>query len=165
MQYDSVQHFLRAGRAQLAKGPVALVFVEDDVEVDTTLRHHLDLGFAAVITFMPDAFDLAPDLAQLCTRVSMPTPRGQDMVDTVNAVTAAAPGLWIYFCFNAEYLFYPFCESRTIGEMLAFHTEERRDAMLTYGDRSLCGRSRRHAQCRLARNGTARPNRVLCAGP
>ena len=50
----------------------------------------------------------------------------------VNGIAAKAPGQWFYFCHNAEYLFFPFCESRTIGEMLAFHTEERRDAMLTY---------------------------------
>jgi hypothetical protein len=50
----------------------------------------------------------------------------------VNAVIAAAPGQWIYYCFNAEYLFFPFCETRSVGEMLAFHAEERRDAMLTY---------------------------------
>jgi len=27
---------------------------------------------------------------------------------------------------------FPFCETRTMGEMLAFYTEEQRDAMLTY---------------------------------
>ena len=50
----------------------------------------------------------------------------------VNRVIAAAPGIWLYYCYNAEYLFHPFCETRNIREMLAFHTEERRDAMLTY---------------------------------
>ena len=39
---------------------------------------------------------------------------------------------WLYYCFNAEYLLFPFCETRSIGEMLAFHAEERRSAMLTY---------------------------------
>ncbi len=38
----------------------------------------------------------------------------------------------MYYCYNAEFLFFPFCETRSIAEMLAFHTEERRDAMLTY---------------------------------
>ena len=132
MQYDSVSQFLRTGKAHLAKGPVALIFVEDDVEIDSTLRHHLDLGFAKVIAFMPTAFDLAEDLAETCPRVTMDSPRGAAMRDAVNAVNAAAPGLWLYYCFNAEYLFYPFCETRTIGEMLTFHTEERRDAMLSY---------------------------------
>ena len=44
----------------------------------------------------------------------------------------AFPGLWIYYCFNSEYLFYPFCETRTVRDLIAFHAEERRDAMLTY---------------------------------
>lgn len=132
MQYTSVSHFLRAGRSHLTKGPVALIFVEDDAEIDTTLRHHLDLGFNAVIAFLPKAFAIAPDLAGRCPRVHMDSARGQPMLDAVTAVAGAAPGLWIYYGFNAEYLFYPFCETRTINEMLAFHSEERRDAMLTY---------------------------------
>jgi len=39
---------------------------------------------------------------------------------------------WIYCCFNAKYLFYPFCETRNNKEMLSFLNEERQDAMLTY---------------------------------
>ena len=53
--------------------------------------------------------------------------------DVVNAVIKAAPrDSWLYYGYNAEYLFYPFSDSRTVGEMLAFHAEERRRAMLTY---------------------------------
>ena len=48
------------------------------------------------------------------------------------AVIRAVPtGTWLYYGFNAEFLFYPFCETRSVGEMLAFHTEERRAAMLS----------------------------------
>ena len=50
----------------------------------------------------------------------------------INAVIDAAPGVWFYYCYNAEYLFHPFCETRSISEMLTFHTEERRDAVLSY---------------------------------
>jgi hypothetical protein len=57
---------------------------------------------------------------------------GDSVFEAVNAVIAAAPGLWMYYCYNGEYLFYPFCETRTVGEMLAFHGEERRDGMLCY---------------------------------
>jgi hypothetical protein len=59
---------------------------------------------------------------------------GQDAATetAVNRIIAAAPGAWLYYGYNAEFLFYPFCETRTVGEMLAFHAEERRDAMLTY---------------------------------
>jgi hypothetical protein len=44
----------------------------------------------------------------------------------MNAIISALPRQWIYCCYNGEYLFYPFCESRSIGEMIAFTTEERR---------------------------------------
>ncbi|NHX28036.1 hypothetical protein HA397_29320, partial [Escherichia coli] len=50
----------------------------------------------------------------------------------LNRIIAAAPGVWLYYCYNAEYLFFPFCETRSVGEMLTFHGEERRDAMLCY---------------------------------
>ena len=60
----------------------------------------------------------------------MTTPGATEQV--VNAVINAAPDVWIYYCYNAEYLFHPFCETRTIGELLAFHSEERRDAVLAY---------------------------------
>lgn len=132
MTYDSLKQFLRTGSAHLVKGPIALIFIEDDVEIDSTLRHHVDLGFTKVIVFMPASFDLAEDLAELCPRVTMDLARGRPMIDAVNAVTKAAPAIWLYYCFNAEYLFFPFCETRGIGEMLAFHTEEQRDAMLTF---------------------------------
>ncbi|MGR3474974.1 MAG: hypothetical protein ACU0CJ_11700, partial [Sulfitobacter sp.] len=42
------------------------------------------------------------------------------------------PGQWLYYCYNAEYLFHPFSETRNVKELLAFHGEERRDAMLAY---------------------------------
>ncbi|WP_372887302.1 hypothetical protein [Shimia sp.] len=132
MRYASVSDLVNNGRAALAKGPLALVFAEDDVELDSTLRHHLDLGFKRVICLMPESFTIDPGLDDQVVRVTMDPANGAAMIDAVNRVIGAAPGQWIYYCFNAEYLFFPFCESRSIGEMLAFHSEERRDAMLSY---------------------------------
>lgn len=132
MHYESLDHFLKNAAITIAKGPVALVFAEDDVEVATTARHHLDIGFTRVLMFMPDEFDLPADVTERVERINYAPLRASDVVSAVNRVIAAAPGAWLYYCFNAEYLFFPFCETRTIGEMLAFHTEERRDAMLSY---------------------------------
>jgi len=132
MRYSSPNALLSDGRDALAKGPVALIFIEDDVEVASTLRHHLDLGFREVVAFMPRAFTLADDVAARVRRVDLDDTRGPDAIDVVNRFIAAAPGIWMYYCYNAEYLFYPFCEARTVGELLTFHGEERRDAMLTY---------------------------------
>ncbi|MEM1351132.1 MAG: hypothetical protein AAGF27_02245 [Pseudomonadota bacterium] len=132
MQYNSLQDFIERGTRALARGPIALIFVEDNIEVDTTLRHHEQSGFKTVVAFMPKMFDLPADLTLLVERVDY-DPTVEAAVETaVNAVIAAASGQWLFYCYNAEYLFFPFCETRSIGEMLAFHTEERRDAMLTY---------------------------------
>lgn len=132
MNYQSLDDFLKSGKDALAKGPVALIFVEDDVEVNTTLRHHLQCGFKSVLALMPDTFELARDVARQVHRVPFDCGPRNAVVAAVNKVIGAAPDIWLYYCYNAEFLFYPFCETRSVGEMLTFHSEERRDAMLTY---------------------------------
>jgi len=132
MQYRSLDHFLSEGQAALAKGPIALILVEDNVEIDTTVRHHQQYRFSQVIVLMPPSFELARDVAGTVIRIDYDPDSDLALETAVNRMIDAAPGQWLYFCYNAEYLFYPFCETRSIGEMLGFHTEERRDAMLTY---------------------------------
>lgn len=131
MQYSGLQDYISAAKGSI-KGPVAIILVEDEVEVDTTLRHHLQSGFKTVLTLMPAEFGLPRDLQDTVIRIDYNMSRDAAMEDAVNALIAAAPGEWMYYCYNAEYLFFPFCETRKIKEMLDFHTEERRDAMLTY---------------------------------
>jgi hypothetical protein len=132
VQYPSLSDFIAKGAAILAKGPIALIMAEDPVEVDTTIRHHLNAGFRAVILLAPDALAVPAELAELVHRVSYDVHGDAALPDAVNAVIDAAEGTWIYYCYNAEYLFHPFCETRNIREMIAFHAEERRDAILSY---------------------------------
>ncbi len=133
MQFDSLTAFAKSDEAVPKKGPVAIVLVEDDVEVATTLRHHQQAGFRHLIAFMPPEFELPRDLTDTVTRIDYDATVEGALESAVNGVIAVVPaGTWMFYCYNAEYLFHPFCETRTVGEMLAFHTEERRDAMLTY---------------------------------
>lgn len=133
MRYDSLTEFLQIGRDTLTVGPIAVILIEDDVEVDTTLRHHHELGFKTIVALMPADFKLPKDVNAFVHRVDYDATTHSAVETAINAVTdAASAGVWMYYCFNAEYLFFPFCESRSIGEMLAFHTEERRASMLTY---------------------------------
>ncbi len=132
MRYDSFETFLTEGTATLAKGPVALIFAEDAVEVDTTIRHHLDKGFRSLVVFAAAELDLPARLGDKVTRVDCDLMVDGALEGIVNGCIAAAPGLWFYYCYNAEYLFYPFCETRSVGEMISFNMEERRDAILTY---------------------------------
>ncbi|WP_371808593.1 hypothetical protein [Ruegeria sp. HKCCD7221] len=132
MQYNSLNSFLRTGAKALMKGPVALIFAEDDVEVDGTIQHHLNLGFKSLVVFMPQEFSLDPALADRIHRVTLTCAPRTTVFEAINKVMKAAPDVWMYYCYNTEYLFFPFCETRTIGELLAFHSEERRNSMLCH---------------------------------
>lgn len=133
MRYNGMADFIARAQDVLAKGPVAMIFVEDHVEVDTTIRHHLDSGFPTLLLFADEDLALPADLEARLHRIQHDTHQDNALPDAVNAINAAAPpGTWLYYCYNAEYLFFPFCETRTVRDLLAFHAEERRDAMLSY---------------------------------
>ncbi|MCX7558956.1 hypothetical protein OS190_05200 [Sulfitobacter sp. F26204] len=132
MHYTSLSEMIASETTTLAKGPLAIVMIEDDVEVATTLRHHQQMGFTAVIALMPAVFDLPRDLAETVIRVDYNMSDEEAMETAINSLMDPMAGQWVYYCYNAEYFFFPFCETRNVIEMLAFHTEERRDAMLSY---------------------------------
>ncbi len=113
-----------------AKGPVAFIIVEDAVEVESTIDHHQNIGFRTLILATPPGLGLDRDDV---VRFDHPTREESTTETLVTAIASALPrGTWLYYGYNAEYLFYPMSETRSVGEMLAFHAEERRSAMLTY---------------------------------
>ncbi|NAZ36106.1 glycosyltransferase family 2 protein [Rubellimicrobium sp. CFH 75288] len=134
MRHDSLEQFLRRGRDVLARGPVGLMLVEDDAEIGSTLRHHLDTGFRAIVVFAHPEIALPPEADDPRIRtVATDTLAPDALTRIVNGCIGATPrGTWLCYFYNAEYLFYPFCEHRTVGEMCTFAAEERRDAILTY---------------------------------
>ena len=132
MRYPSLNTFITSAKAALAKGPVAIIMAEDDAEVDTTLRHHRAAGFRELILLAPPEIQLPDEIEKTIHRVDMNVHVDGALMDTVNTLIEAAPGIWLFYCYNAEYLFHPFCEHRNVREMIAFHTEERREALLTY---------------------------------
>ncbi|KIN75786.1 hypothetical protein [Sulfitobacter mediterraneus] len=132
MHHSSLDELIKDAPEALAKGPVAVIMVEDNVEIDTSLRHHQQAGFKTIIALMPPEFDLPRDLSETIHRVDYDMSVEMAMEAAINALIDPAAGQWMYYCYNAEYLFYPFCETRNVVEMLAFHTEERRSALLAY---------------------------------
>lgn len=132
MQHGSLSAYIASTAATPPKGPMAVIMAEDGVEVDTTLRHHLRAGFAPVLLLAPPEIAVAKELDPQIHRIDHNVHSENALPGAVNALIAAFPGIWMYYCFNAEYLFHPFCEARTVRDLLSFHAEERRDAMLTY---------------------------------
>jgi len=132
-RFNSLSAFLTNGRDHLSVGPVALILVEDEVEIASTVRHHLDEGFKSVICFGSPEIDWPETLPPAVVRVDHAMWQANALSDVINGcIGAARAGVWLFYCYNAEYLFYPFCEHRTVGEMLTFCTEERRESVLTY---------------------------------
>jgi len=132
MKYQSINQFLQLGPRRLVDGPVGIVIVEDWVEIDSTLRHHLRLGFQNLIVIGPEQLPLEKDLQARVHHIwrDPVVPGGASAL--INPLLPAFEGRWVYYCFNAEYLFFPFCETRSIAEVTRFVAEEKRDSVLTY---------------------------------
>ena len=90
----------------------------------TCCRLQISFGFSS----QPECSPRKPVLGRQYLRYDTLTNGAVPQV--INAVINAAPNIWMYYCFDAEYLFYPFCESRRIGEILEFNTSEDRNAMM-----------------------------------
>ena len=129
MDIPSLETFLKTNSApELPDGPVAMIFVEDEVGVGSSIRHHARLGFENILLLGRDELNLPVDCQQLCHRIECDLP----VEAAVNKIIEAYAGRWIYYCYNAEYLHFPFCENRSIEELIAFVQEERRQATFTY---------------------------------
>lgn len=132
MLYPDLNSFLSRQARMISGKPLAVVFDEDGVALPETLDHLQRVGFAHVVVFGLGAARLPGTAGSNIHGIPLPALGMEDVVRCVNAISAACPGTWMHYCYNAEFLHYPFCETRSVGELLAFHAEERRSAMLTY---------------------------------
>lgn len=129
MPHTSLDRFLSAARS-LPPGPCALILCEDAVEIASTLDHHLRLGFASVIALTDPDQPLDAPRDRRVHLLSYDVLAPDALPRAVNTLMRPMAGRWLYAGYNAEYLFYPFCETRSISELLAFHSAERRAAMV-----------------------------------
>lgn len=133
MHFASLTEFLGNPASRDVKGPVAAIIVEDEVEIDTTIRHHAFLGFKTILCLAPAEIAIPDTAAEMVTRIDCATREAGASKTILDHLMKGLPrDTWLYYGYNAEFLFYPFCETRSVGELLTFHTEERRRAMLTY---------------------------------
>lgn len=132
MTFDALCHALTRAVPDFPQGPVALLFDEDRVAVGETLDHLLARGFARVVLVSAAPPDLTDAQAERVVLLMPARVEPEIVFGLVNHAIAAMPGRWLHYCYNAEFFYYPFCETRSVGEMVAFHTEERREAMMTY---------------------------------
>lgn len=131
MRYTNLNDFLTKG-TQGIKGPVAVILCEDEVEIDTTVRHHIDLGFRKVICVASDEITIPKSVLDKVDIITFDMSQEAALEKVMNPLIAAFQGQWLFYCYNAEYLFFPFCEHRNVLELMLFNLEERREAILAY---------------------------------
>jgi hypothetical protein len=132
MRYPSLSALFDRKAAGFGKWPLAIILAEDEVDVDATLAHHLDCGFQDLVLLAPKGVQISSYHEARVHVVQHDVYAEDALVEAVNRAIDRFPGTWLYYCYNAEYLFYPFRETRRVDELLTFHVEERREAMLTY---------------------------------
>lgn len=132
-RFSSLKALAAEGKHLLEKGPIGIILAEDPVELESTIRHHLDQNFKTILLVASSELECDPAVQRRVVRVDHDMLQDKALETVVNTIISLCKkGVWLYYCYNAEYLFFPFCEHRTVGEMLAFNTEERRDTVLTY---------------------------------
>ena len=61
MRYPSLSALFDRQAAGFGKGPIALILAEDEVELDSTLAHHLACGFRDLVLLAPQDVQLSAD--------------------------------------------------------------------------------------------------------
>lgn len=112
--------------------PVAFVIAEDGFGLKETLAHLTDLGFSQIVV-LSDRAELAglavvPNSATISIHCD-PLP---SLESFANSIIPVLENRWLHFCYNGEFLFFPYSENRSVFDVIAFSQEERRDAIFGY---------------------------------
>ena len=129
MWYSSLAEGLATLR-QDRPGLTAVILCETSFLLAETVAHLSEAGFTRLIAVGPGA-NAAPDRDDV---IAAPADiaGAESRADVINKLIAAAAGRWMLVCFNGEFLFYPYRESRLIQDFTEFLSWERRPAAMGY---------------------------------
>ena len=110
------------------KGPIKLIFLEDQTEVVSIYEHYLYCGFQAVISFGPLRIQISKVLKDWNdTWEGWLSKDSHSSVDKENEITASHPS----FAVMAN-IFNSFCKAHNVQGWFTLHTQERCDTMISY---------------------------------
>lgn len=116
-------------RAPLRPGVVTVLAATDGWLAEATLAHLGRLGTGPVLVLGPGAAGRGvPGVRHIACALDTPAA----VAAALNALIDGLAGRWIAWCQNAEFLFYPFCETRTLDDLATFLGEERRRVLFSY---------------------------------
>ena len=130
MAHRSVKDFLASAVfSRLPRGVITVLFCEEDWLVAETLAHiqaqrpgHvLAVGRTGSLADDHNISVIQTDLSERMARV-----------EVLNTLIQAMDGRWIHWLSNGEFLFYPWSESRSLGDVTQFLGDERRRVLYCY---------------------------------
>lgn len=132
MNFPSLDAYLAGPRpGALPPGPLAVVLAETRYLLPETVARMEGLGAAGVLVIGADTEGLFSGESAPDTAVADILAPGAAAA-ALNRVIGAFHGRWIAWCYNAEFLFFPWCESRTLTDITTFLGEERRRILYCY---------------------------------
>lgn len=113
----------------LKQGPVGLIFAEDTIGLNDTIDHMVTLGFPNIFVLgLPNVLETVKENSAIID-IAFDPDTDNAVVQCLNFANKAFQNRWIFHCFNAEFLYFPFCETRSIGDFISFSDEERRKSI------------------------------------
>lgn len=129
MRLETIDEYL--GGPATGKGPIAVLLCETKAMAAESASALQQRGFQHIIAAGP-GFDGVPD-AEWISAFPAPIHTARDRTATLNRLIEIHAGRWVLVCFNGDFLFYPFAETRSISDLTEFLGSERRTAIMTYG--------------------------------
>ncbi len=129
MNHPSIASFAKK-RTDLPAGVVTVLLCESALHLDATAAHAVRQGTSAIIALGRAAAALGDQGVPLIRIAEEPGDR--NIPDLIPALMDALDGRWVLWLWNGEFFHYPFCETRTLGDLAEFLDSERRKQIYTY---------------------------------
>ncbi|MEM0942541.1 MAG: hypothetical protein AAGI70_01215 [Pseudomonadota bacterium] len=113
----------------LPPGPLWVVLCEDPWLAAESVAHAAALSPAQVLA-LGDVAGLAPQPGVAAIEMDLGAHGAAALA--LNRIIAAAEGRWVGWCFAGEFFFYPWCETRTLGDLTLFLAGEQRASLYAY---------------------------------
>lgn len=129
MTYQTIGEFVHRRAKALPDGPIGIVLCESELNAIDTAARLARQGVRVVIALGPG---VASDKVDCEVFEIAERPTARSAPDQMNLLIDALAGRWIVWLWNAEFLVFPFCETRRLADLVAFLTDERRKSLYTY---------------------------------
>ena len=127
--FNSLDDFIAKGPRFSRRDVVALILAEDFFQLRETITHHLRQGFDHCIVISRSAPGDCGVAHDALTTVYHDIFAENAVADVVNRCMPLFDGGWVMTCYNGEFLYFPFCETRTIADVTQFVAQDQRSSI------------------------------------